>query len=56
MLSSFPVSPPQTSFPVTPPHCFYERALPPFHSHLTSLAFLYAGTWSLHRTKGLPSR
>jgi hypothetical protein len=28
---------------------------PPIHSHLTALGFPYAGSLSLHRTKGLPS-
>lgn len=46
MLSSFPVSPLQIPNFV-PPY--------PNHSCLTTLAFLYTGASSLHRTKGLPS-
>lgn len=54
MLSTFPVSPPQTPSPLPSPHASM-RVLPhpPTHSHLRALAFPYAGSSSLHRTKGL---
>jgi hypothetical protein len=43
------------SHPLSP--CYYDgaRPHPPTHSCLTVLTFLYTGTSSLHRIKGLPS-
>jgi len=55
MLPPFQVSPSQIPDPLLPasmrviPH-------PPTHSCLSDLAFLYPGSSSLHRTKGLPSQ
>jgi hypothetical protein len=49
---------PLPSFPSTsplPPH-LYKGAPPPTHSCLSSLAFPYPGSSSLHRNKGLPSQ
>ena len=56
MVSTFLVSLLQTSYPI-PPYPASIRVLPhpPTHSHLTALAFLYTGAWSLHKTKSLPS-
>jgi hypothetical protein len=39
-----------------PPHTPPPASMvshPPTHSHLPTLVFLYSGTWSLHRMKGL---
>ena len=53
MLSPFPVSPPEPPFPIPhPPASVRMFLLPPTHSNLTALAFLYTGELSLHRTKG----
>ena len=51
MLSLFPVKP---SLPPLIPLAFM-RMLPTTPSCLSFLAFSYAGSSSLHRTKGLPS-
>lgn len=37
------------------PASIWELPHPPIHSHLTALAFSYAGASSLHRAKCLPS-
>ena len=57
MLSPFPVSPPKSPFPLLPPSASM-RVLPcrPTHSCLSTLVFLYPGSSSFHRTKGLPSQ
>jgi hypothetical protein len=53
MLSPFPVKPHILS---SYPSCFYEGASPPSHPlYLSTLAFPYIGSMSLHRTKDLPS-
>jgi hypothetical protein len=55
-LFSFPISPLQIPYPITPLPYFYEGAPPPTtHSHLSALAFSYAGLSSLHSTKSLPA-
>jgi hypothetical protein len=54
MLSTFLVFPSTNPLSHPPTPCFYKGAPPPTHSHLTTLAFPYAGAWSLHRTKGPP--
>ena len=55
MLSSFLASSLQISdsIPLYPPS-MSVLSHPPTHSCLTAPAFLYTGTSSLHRTKGLP--
>ena len=58
MLSPFPVSPPQLPIPssLSPlPASMRVLPHPPTHSCLSTLSFPYAGSSSLHRTKGLPS-
>ena len=53
----FPVSPPQDSYPLLPPTASIRvLPYPPTHSCLSSLAFPYPGSSSLHWTKGLPSQ
>ena len=52
MLSPFPVFPLQILLFHPPLLCFYEGALPPTHSSITTLALLYTGASSLHMTKG----
>jgi hypothetical protein len=58
MLSHFPVSPSQTpnplSFPLTLWGCSPTHPLT--HYCLNALALPYLGSWSLHRTKELPSQ
>ena len=52
MLSSFPVSPLEISYPL-PPHRLYEGAPPSTYPlGLSSLAFSYAQSLSLHRANG----
>ena len=57
MSSPFPVSPPQTPYLLLPNPASI-RVLPhlPTHSCLSTIAFPYPGSSSLHRTKGLPSQ
>ena len=56
MLSCFPVPPPKPpSLILPPPASMRVLPHPPTHSWLTSIAFLYTGATSLHRTKDLPS-
>ena len=56
MISSFPVSSPQTPIPSSLLFASMMVLLHPLtHSHLTPLAFPCTGASSLHRTKGLPS-
>ena len=56
MLSSFPVSPPETPYPIPlPPASKRLLPQPPTHSCLPTLAFPYTGASSLHGTKGLSS-
>jgi hypothetical protein len=51
MLFPFHVSPLQAPYPM--PHLASMRvSFPPIHSHLTSLAFSYAGASTIHRTRG----
>ena len=54
MLSPFQVSPSKTPNPIPPASM---RVLPntSIHSNLTTLAFPYTGSSSLHSTKGLSS-
>ena len=56
MLYHFPVSPPETPYTIHPPPTSM-RLLPhpPTHTCLPALTFLYTGTSSLHKTKGLSS-
>jgi len=50
-IPSFPSITPLSFHP-----CLYEGALPPtYHLHFSTVAFLYAGSSNVHRTKGLPS-
>ena len=55
MLSPFLLSPLQIPYPI-PPYPASMKVFPhlPTHFGLTTLAFLYTGASSLHRTKGLP--
>jgi hypothetical protein len=57
ILSPSPVSPLQAPCPFSPSSCFYEGVPPhsPLTHCLTTLAFPYSGSSSLHRTKSLPS-
>jgi hypothetical protein len=52
----FPLPGFSSANPLSPPHLASMRVLPhlPTYSCLTTLAFPYTGTSSLHRTKGLP--
>ena len=57
MLSSFPVSPPQTPYSLTPlPASMRVLLHLPTHSCLSTLAFPYPESSSFHRTKGFPSQ
>ena len=56
MLSLFPISSPETPYPITPPPASMGvLPNPPNHYCLPTMAFLYTGASSLHRTKGLSS-
>ena len=56
MLSSFLVSPLQTTHPIPLPFASVRVLLYPLtDSNFTPLASPHAGAWSLHRPKGLPS-